>query len=283
MTLRPHPLHTPAAPADQPRAPTPRRRSPRGTRSAGSAPNRLLRRRRLLLASAPIVLLLVFVAVKLLSLNLVHDRTLAAYRGADRTQTLAWGERQGWFNIVERFRAPFAVGDAYVLGDDFVRARPWFEQAFDLVPKGGIDDCKVRVNLGLTYERLGDAAKAGERTLEWEQFYAKGIEITKNRPPLCDLPDRGGNTGEQLREAQQRMQGKSQQAPGPQQPGDNVPPSNTPRPGPQREPDAQSLPSQRQQQLLRERQKQNTMERERRLGDRAVPPGGGSNPYPQPW
>jgi hypothetical protein len=193
-----------------------------------------------------------------------------------------WGERQGWFNIVEQFRAPFAIGDAHVLDGDFIRARPWFEQAFGLVPKGGVDDCKVRVNLGLTYERLGDAAKAGERTLEWQQFYAKGIEITKNRPPLCDLPERGGQTGEQLRQAQQRMEEKSREAPA-SPPDQQGPPTGPPLSGPQREPDAQDLPSERQQERLREQQKQNTVERERRLGDRAIPPGSGSNPYPRPW
>lgn len=283
MSTSQPPLRTERPPTSPDPGSTARRRSAARLASASYGPTRRLRRRRLLLASAPVVLLLVFVAAKLLSLNLVHERTLAAYRATDRGQTLVWGERQGWFNIVEQFRAPLAVGDAYVLGGDFVRARPWFEQAFDLVPKGGIDDCKVRVNLGLTYERLGDAAKAGDRIVEWEQFYAKGIEITKNRPPLCDLPESGEQTGERLRQAQQRMQDKSQQAPAPQQPGQQNTSPNQVQPGPQREPDAQNLPSQRQQERLREQQKQNTMERERRLGNRGLPPGGGSNPYPQPW
>ncbi len=101
---------------------------------------------------------------------------------------MTWGERQGWVNVVEPFRSPFAIGDAHVLTGHFELARPWFEQAFEQVPKGGIDECKVRVNLGLTYEALGDAAKARERTDEWKQFYEKGIAVTTRAPAAVRRP-----------------------------------------------------------------------------------------------
>lgn len=243
------------------------------------------RRRRLLLASAPVVVLLLLVAARLLSLNLVHAQTLSAYQAGDKPRTLTWGERQGWVNVVEQFRSPFAIGDAHVLSGHFELARPWFEQAFEQVPKGGIDDCKVRVNLGLTYEALGDAAKARERTDEWKQFYDKGIKITKERPPLCEAPE-GGQTGDQLRQAQQRMEQKSSDAP-PQdqqgqqqndeqpQPGPSQPPQPTPDPG--------NTPSQEEQDYLKEQQRQNTIERNQQQQGAETVPGDGSQSYPKPW
>ncbi|GAB3870892.1 tetratricopeptide repeat protein [Terrabacter terrigena] len=243
------------------------------------------RRRRLLLASAPVVVLLVLVAARLLSLNVVHAQTLSAYEAGDKPRTLAWGERQGWVNVVEQFRSPFAIGDAHVLSGHFELARPWFEQAFAQVPEGGIDDCRVRVNLGLTYEALGDAAKARERTDEWKQFYDKGIKITKERPPLCDAPE-GGQTGDELQQAQQRMEQKSSDAPpqdpqpqqeDPQsQPGTSQPPQPAPDPG--------NTPSQEEQDYLQEQQRQNTIERnqQQQQGDQTVP-GDGSQSYPKPW
>jgi hypothetical protein len=238
-------------------------------------------RRRLLLASLPVVVLLLLVAAKLISLNPVHDQTLAAYRAVDKPRTITWGERQGWVNIVEQFRSPFAIGDAYVLTGHFDQARPWFETAFAQVPKGGIDDCKVRVNLGLTYEALGDAAKAAERTDEWRQYYDLGIKITSERPPLCDLPQ-GGQTGQQLQQAQERMQEKDSQVP-----QRNQPPSN-PQPAPtspvQPSPDSDLLPSQEQQDFLREQQRQNTIERNQQQGTGdQLPADGGSDGYPKPW
>lgn len=228
------------------------------------------RRRRLLLASAPVAVLLALLAVRLLTLNVVHDRTLAAYQAGDRPATQAWGERQGWLNVVEQFRSPFAIGDSYVLAGQFEQARPWFEAAFEQVPKGGIDECKVRVNLGLTYEALGDAAKARERTTEWRQFYDKGIRMTSERPPLCDAPE-GGQTGEQLGQAQQRMEQKNQDEP---PPGPNPPPN----------PEAGEGPSQEQQDQLREQQRRNTAERnQQRQNDDRTAPGGSTQTYPKPW
>jgi hypothetical protein len=241
------------------------------------------RRRRLLLASAPVVVLLVLVALRLLSLNLVHAQTLDAYEAGDKPRTLTWGERQGWVNVVEQFRSPFAIGDAHVLSGHFELARPWFEQAFEQVPKGGIDDCKVRVNLGLTYEALGDAAKARERTDEWKQYYDKGITVTKERPPLCDAPE-GGQTGEQLQQAQQRMEQKSSETPQDQQPP--AEPQQHPGPGqqPAPTPDPGNTPSQEEQDYLREQQRQNTIERnQQQQGSNDTVPGDGSQTVPKPW
>ena len=232
-------------------------------------PQQRRRRRRLLLGSLPVVVLVVLGALRLLTLNVVATQTIAAYEAGDRTTTQEWGERQGWVNIVEQFRSPFAIGDAHVLTGSFEQARPWFEQAFEQVPRGGLDECKVRVNLGLTYEALGDAAKAKERPTEARQFYEKGIQTTSQRPPLCDAPE-GEQSGEQLQQAQQRMEEKNAepqpegQAP-PEQPGDS--PGEQPTPQPQPTPDADKTPSQEQQEFLQEQQRQNTIERNQELGE----------------
>ena len=254
---------------------------PSGRLGAPRTPARRARRRRLLLASAPLVLLMLLGAARLMTLNLVHGQTLAGYEAGDKARTLTWGERQGWVNVVERFRAPFAIGDAHVLSGHFGLARPWFEEAFALVPKGGIDECKVRVNLGLTYEALGDEAKARERTDEWRQFYEKGLAITRERPPLCDAPE-GGDTGGQLDQAQERMEEKNQPQPGEQpQP---APEERQPTPQPTPIPDPNNAPSQEQQDLLREEQRRNTIERNESRGteDHVVPEGGVGS-YPKPW
>lgn len=281
----PHP-----EPADTTDAARPGR--PRGVRrrgSRGASRNRhpvpahlRARRRRLLLASLPFVVLVAFVATRLVTLNLVHNQTLAAYQAGDPAATSTWAERQGWVNVVEQFRSPFAVGDAHALAGQFEAARPWFEQAFEQVPKGGVDDCKVRVNLGLTYEALGDAAKARERTAEWKQFYDKGITITQERPKLCDAPE-GGQTGQQLKEAEQRMQSKNQnQQPAPTnpQPTDPAQPADPPPTS-----DPGKTPSEQLQELLKQQQQRNTTERNQQQNndDRTLPDGGDGSGVAKPW
>lgn len=267
-------------------SPSPRPQSgpeagPTGPLREPRTPVRRVARRRLLLASAPLVLLIVLGAARLMTLNAVHDQTLAGYQAGDKARTMTWGERQGWFNVVERFRAPFAIGDAHVLSGHFGLARPWFEEAFELVPKGGIEECKVRVNLGLTYEALGDEARARERTDEWRQFYEKGLAVTRERPPLCDAPG-GGETGDQLDQAQERMEEKNQPQPGEQQ--QPAPEESQPTPQPTPVPDPDNAPSQEQQDLLREQQRKNTIERNEQRGtDDRVEPDGGVGSYPRPW
>ncbi|MBC9823610.1 tetratricopeptide repeat protein [Terrabacter sp. MAHUQ-38] len=281
MTL----LDDPPARADSgPEAPQRAGRRLRRRANPPLPPHQRRRRRRLLLASSPLVVLLVLVAARLVSLNVVAAQTLDAYQAGDKPRTVLWGERQGWVNVVEQFRSPFAIGDAHVLSGHFELARPWFEQAFAQVPKGGIDECKVRVNLGLTYEALGDQAKARERTDEWKQYYDKGIKITSERPPLCEAPE-GGQTGEQLEQAQQRMEEKNADPPAQD---DQPPQGEQPAPGPsqppQPTPDPGNTPSQEEQDYLQEQQRQNTIERnQQQQGSDDTLTGGGSPSYPKPW
>lgn len=242
-------------------------------------------RRRLLRISAPVTGLLVLIALRLLTLNAVHAETRAGYDAGDRVQTLTWAERQGWLNVVERFRAAFAVGDAYVLSGHFALARPWFEEAMLLVPKGGLDECKVRVNLGLTYEALGDEAAATGRSERARQFYDKARATTQARPPFCDAPE-GEGTGQQLRDTEARVEAKTRpDAASEPQPGETSPPT-TPQPTPTPTPSggATQGPSAEQEEMLRDQQRQNTIERYRWRGrDEEVVPDGGIGRYPRPW
>lgn len=238
----------------------------------------------MLLASAPLVVLAALLGARLVTLAPGHDRTLAAYESGDPAGTLEWARRQGWGNVVERFRAPFAVGDGHVLAGRFDLARTAFEEALALVPPGGVDECKVRVNLGLTYERLGADAQARERPEEARQYYEKGIRVTKERPPVCDLPEVGQGTGSSLDGAQERMQQQldgteSNGQPDPGQ-GEQAPPTAPVDPTP----DPQQTPSEQQQEELRRQQRENTAERNQQLGsDRQGILDGGSDVYPKPW
>lgn len=254
---------------------TARRRLPEPQRS---------QRRRLLVASAPFIVLLALIGARLVTLNVVHDRTLTAYEAGDHAGTLDWAGRQGWVNVVEPFRAPSAMGSGHVVGGRFDLAQTWFEQAFEQVPKGGIDECKVRVNLGLTYERLGDNATQRERPDEARQFYEKGIRVTKERPPVCDAPETGEDTGARLQDAQERMEQKSEGMPSEGGDEPSAPSEPAPSAPPQPTPDPQRAPSEEQQEELERQQRENTAERNRELGseDRGIPNSQGEF-YPKPW
>ena len=111
-------------------------------------------RRRLLLASAVPVLLAVALAVKLLSVGYLGGQAAGAFGSGDQASAASAASGLGIANFVERHKAPFAAGDALVLSGDYAGARTLFEASLaDATPA---DECKVRVNLVLSIERLAD-------------------------------------------------------------------------------------------------------------------------------
>lgn len=113
------------------------------------------RRRKLLLMAAPAVLLTAVVALKLLSLPLAAGQAASAFEASNADGTVRAGQAMGALNMVERYKAHFALGDGYVLHGDFAKAKEEFATALELVPAH--ESCKVRVNLVLSLEKLGEA------------------------------------------------------------------------------------------------------------------------------
>lgn len=163
------------------------------------------RRRRLALWSAPPALLALAVAAKLLSVGVL---------GATAGQSFDAGEQEGvaraasWLqvaNMLEPHKGPFASGDARVLAGDFAAARSDFESA--LKAGAGVDNCKVRVNLVLSIEKLGDAA--GDQVAA-AQLFREAMAAAKGAPPECHTagPANASGEGESLDAAEGRLEGK---------------------------------------------------------------------------
>jgi hypothetical protein len=176
---------------------------------------RLRRRRKLLLASAPVVLVAVVVAVKLLSMPVSASQAAAAYEGGNADGTVRAGQAMGVMNMVERYKAHFSLGDGYVLRGDFDAARTEFSRALELVPGG--ESCKVRVNLVLSLEKLGEARdKAGDPASAAELF-AQGGVIIAEAPRDCFTANSENNKdgeGQALSEAKERLAQKQQDGKG---------------------------------------------------------------------
>ncbi|MCM0617828.1 hypothetical protein MOD31_17530 [Paenarthrobacter sp. TYUT067] len=163
------------------------------------------RRRRLALYSAPPALLALAVAAKLLSVGVL---------GASAGQAFDAGEQEGvagaasWLqvaNLVEPHKGLFASGDAHVLAGDFAAAREDFEAALEAGP--GVDECRVRVNLVLSIEKLGDAAGEPEVAARLFREAKAGVE---SAPPQCHAvgPANSAGEGENLDAARDRINGK---------------------------------------------------------------------------
>jgi len=188
---------------------------------------RLELRRRLIVWSLPVVLVLLLVALKLLTMVATGNQARTAYDAGAVSAVEQAAARLGVLNVIERHKAPFAHGDARVLAGDFDGAREAFEEALALAPRNAVEACQVRVNLVLSLEKLGDAAKLSTGLDAAKPFYDRIQVVVADAPQGCFQPP-AGEAGQQLGDAQGRAKEKSQppqgQTPGeqpqqPQQPG----------------------------------------------------------------
>lgn len=202
--------------------------NPEAPREPSSARRvRLELRRKLVVWSLPVVLVLLLVALKLLSMVAFGDRARSSYDAGEVTAVEQAAVRLGFLNVIERHKAPFANGDARVLAGDFGGARGAFEEALDIAPRDAVEACQIRVNLVLSLEKLGDAAKTASGLDGAKPYYVRMQVVAADAPQGCFQPA-AGDAGQQLGDARGRAEEKSQppeagspdaQPPQPQQPG----------------------------------------------------------------
>ena len=181
------------------------------------------RRRRLLLMSAAPVLFAVALAVKLLSVGYLGGEAAGSFTRGDQAALHSAAYGLGVANIVERHKATFAAADALVLAGDYAGARSLFEAS--LADAAPADECKVRVNLVLSIERLADEAEEAAASgnppasaAEAAGLYDDALAAVRAAPRGCfspedsrDGPNGADGEGERLREAEGRLQSKAEQ------------------------------------------------------------------------
>jgi hypothetical protein len=190
---------------------------------------RLELRRKLVVWSLPAVLVLLLVALKLLSMVAFGDRARSSYDAGEVTAVEQAAVRLGFLNVIERHKAPFAHGDARVLAGDFGGARGAFEEALDIAPRDAVEGCQIRVNLVLSLEKLGDAAKTASGLDGAKPYYDRMQVVVADAPQGCFQPP-AGDAGQQLGDARGRAEEKSQ-PPEADSPDAQPPQPQPPQPG----------------------------------------------------
>ena len=164
--------------------------TPPAARSAGRLPERLRRRRRLLAWSAPVVLM--FLVVGSLLLGTVFGNHLGGrdYEALRYEQAATqYRAQQRWTGFVEQWKAWFNSGTAeYSAGQHFAAVED-LRVALDRVPEAGplpggpagskapgSPECRVRTNLSLGLEAMGDDAAATDDSGMAAVYYAEAQE-----------------------------------------------------------------------------------------------------------
>jgi tetratricopeptide (TPR) repeat protein len=166
------------------------------------------RRRRLvyLLGSLPVVIAMIVLAVVLIRPAFVMQGALSHYDAGRYEASADEAGRLLENNVIEPYLPWFNRGDANAAQELYTEAIDDFERALELAPKER--KCDVRVNLALSWERLGDIYSAGGFPQGAVQLYQQAAAVIADGPE-CVPPE---PSGEQLQEAERRVQEKLDQA-----------------------------------------------------------------------
>lgn len=169
---------------------------------------RVLRRRRLLLWSSVPVLLVLCVAGKLLSLNILAGQAASAFETGNSEAVGGAAKALGLANVVEPHKAPFAAGDGRALAGDYAAATLLFEDALAAVPLNSADECIIRVNLSLATEKTGEEKlREGDRASA-ASLYAEALGVVEAAPPGCSSGESSKDSGLRLSQAEERLNEK---------------------------------------------------------------------------
>ena len=175
-------------------------------------------RRRLFLLSAPVVLVVLLVALKLLSLPLFAALAQHAYDGRAYERAASLTAPLGVANVVEPWVHHFDRGTAWAQVGVLDVARDEFLSALDLAPEGDETvSCVIRTDLVLVIEAQGDAALLELRYADAEQLYELGQATIDEAPEGCFQPPddpQQPDTSQPLGDAEERLGEKQQQAQG---------------------------------------------------------------------
>lgn len=146
-------------------------------------PSRLRLRRRLLLVSAPVAVVALIVAVKLISVVVAGDSAVSNFAQRDADALRGDVSVLGMVNIVEPAKAPFAAGTLAVLDDRLADADAHFSEALARTP--GEQSCPVLVNLELVRERQGDVDAWENRPDAARDRYRSALALVESAPAGC--------------------------------------------------------------------------------------------------
>lgn len=151
--------------------------------TATRRPSRLVLRKRLVLFSAPVALIALIAAVKLISVVIAGNSAVTNFADGDADALRRDSSTLNTLNVIERAKAPFTAGTAAVLQGRLEEADARFSAALALTAPD--ETCPVLVNLALVRERQGDVDGWEGRTDQARERYESALAIAADAPDGC--------------------------------------------------------------------------------------------------
>ncbi|MCT7658503.1 hypothetical protein [Mycobacterium deserti] len=146
-------------------------------------PRRLRLRRRLLTFSAPVALVAVLIAVKLISVVVAGNSAASHSTQKDADELRGDVSTLSILNVIEPAKAPFAAGTLAVLEERLDQADARFAEALNMTDPA--ESCPVRINLELVRERQGDVDAWENRPDQARERYLSALALVEEAPPGC--------------------------------------------------------------------------------------------------
>lgn len=201
-----------------------------------SRPSRLRLRRRLLLFSAPVVLVVLVIALKLVSAVIAGNSAASNFTQRDADALRRDVAVMSLLNIVEPEKAPFAAGTLAVLDDRLADADEHFSEALSRTARE--QSCPVLINLELVRERRGDVDAWENRPAAARDRYLSALDLVETAPDGCfegntdPDPDRRAVRNDAAPRLQAKLAGLTAPPPPPPAPPAAPPPPEAPAPAP---------------------------------------------------
>jgi hypothetical protein len=146
-------------------------------------PSRLRLRRRLLVFSAPVVIVALIAAVKMISVVVAGNSAVSHFTGGDVAALRDDVSAMSILNVIEPAKAPFAAGALAVREGRLDEADARFTEALSRTE--ATQSCPVRVNLELVRERQGDVDAWEGRPDQARERYTSALAIVEDAPGGC--------------------------------------------------------------------------------------------------
>ncbi len=170
----------------------------------------------LLLAAVPVVIAGFVLVGKLLSLPVAGAQIVDRYDAGDFAGSGSSADGLFEWNWFEPWIASFDRGTATAAGGDYNAAIPFLEDAFATAPEA--KRCDVAVNLALSWELLGDSYAEQGQAAGAQRLYDTARAVIAAAGEGCSPenapqnPEENRQPGQELSDADERLQQKSDQA-----------------------------------------------------------------------
>lgn len=162
------------------------------------------------LVSVPFFIIILLFGAKVLTMTINATESVNSFEEEEFTASILAANKQKENNFLQPWLAYYNSGTASTGEGNYERGISDLDKALELVGDS-VNQCQIRANLSIAYEKYGDEFTAVENTIDAEAQYALALEAIEQAPSDCFPPNSGSSEseeGESLENTGERVEDK---------------------------------------------------------------------------